>query len=479
MYGTSLYKRMAPNKSPKRSRQHPESSKSKLNESSSFVIRTCQQDPSVDPILCSFPAGMPAALQKESSAEVATLPRFVVKKHRKDTKLVVGKDHACLYSAAATPNAVAKRPMQLVVGIYDKHKNELTLQPTAEQGYVYTMSQSVPSYNRESDATEKMMSPTDRRKALFEDFGSAKKRKVLRSQEANRVNVESVVGAGDVNSILNTMSESNRQAVEEQLDGTTDPRDRVSAADLATQEWRKNFLPAYNEQAESPADVYSAKTIAGSVVWNRLLHRVSKCLAQDNVLAAIVKGPKHDEQNSDDGTAKKRREDEWYPCVVRILKILVPRGEAAKQQLACAILLNNYLRLYNQLNRKRFFYGVEGSDRPLYFGVPLDVGQRWIECFATTAEGRDGQTGHVLSKANKDSCCVHLFLLSLMAEGGRRVCSDNILPLAEDLQMDVKDASHLLRLAGCNVSRKSAKQTTAALTAPLKFPSMKKAGKRK
>eukprot|EP00977_Amphora_coffeiformis_P018045 scaffold6120_cov162-Amphora_coffeaeformis.AAC.2 len=478
---------MAPDRSPKRSRKHSESSKKKESSSfttkhqeSSFVIRTRQPDPSVDPILCSFPAGMPAALQKESSVEEATLPRFVIKKHQKESKLVVGKDHACLYSAVATPSAAARRPMQLVVGIYDKHKKELILQPTAEQGFVYAMSQTVPSYNRESDAAEKMMSPADRRKALFEDFGSAKKRKVLRSQEANRVNVESVVGAGDVNSILNSMSESNRQAVDEQRDGTTE--DRVSAADLATQEWRKNFLPAYNEQAESPAGVYSAKTIAGSVVWNRLLHRVSKCLAQDNVLEAIVKGPKRDDEEEkveEEAATQQRPQDEWYPSVVRILKLLVPQGDVAKQQLACAILLNHYLRLYIQLHRRRFFGGIEGSDRPLYFGVPLDVGRRWVECFTTSTEGRDGQMGHVMSKANKDSCCVHLYLLSLMAEGGRRVCSDNIQPLAEDLQMDVKDASHLLRLAGCNVTRKSSKQTTAALTTPLKFPSMKRAGKRK
>jgi hypothetical protein len=55
-----------------------------------------------------------------------------------------------------------------------------------------------------------------RRMALLDYFGSQKKRKVMKSQEANMINVESVIGAGSL--IMGALkagatSESNRTAM--------------------------------------------------------------------------------------------------------------------------------------------------------------------------------------------------------------------------------------------------------------------------
>ena len=484
---------MAP--SPKRkSSSTTSSSRHSSNGERSVVIRVPKTpDASVDPLLCSFPSGLPAALQEGTSAaspEEASMPHFVIQKQSKGDKLIVGKDHACLYTAVAPKQPVQERTHQVCIGIYDKHTQQVTLQPVADNGFIYTMTQSVPSYQaRNSEAARTViMSAAERRQALYGDFGSSKKQKVLRSQEANRVNVESVVGAGNVNAILSGMSESNRQAVAQQQQRQDDNGDLISdtAADQATQQWRQQFLPTYNTRAADPTAVYSAEKIAGTVVWKRLLGIVTKCLEQDNVLKAIVQGPQpqHAEETIEQSQEQKlaRRRDTWYPSVVRILKLLVPRGEAVKKSLAATILLNHFLHLYMQMNRKRFIPGMEGSergDRPRFFGVPVDVGRKWLEMFTTPAVGNDGQMGHCMSKANKDCCCVHMFLLYLIAEGGgKKVSSDNIQPLADDLNMDVKEASNLLRLAGCTVARKSVQQTTATLRVPLTFPSLKKGGKR-
>jgi hypothetical protein len=445
------------------------------------TIRTRPSEASVDPVLCSFPGGLPAALRPDA-VHGATLPEFALQKRRKNKNLI-GKDHACLYTArlpTASQWPPPPRPSQVCVGIYDKKTGEVTLQPVSDQGYVYALSQTVPAYQRKQEL-QRTMTPLERRKALFEDFGSAKKRKVMRSQEANRVNVESVVGAAVATTSLPAMSESNRQAMEDQRvvnDNTDESVHRQTAVDKATVEWRKTFLPPYNEAADEAANVYSARQIAGPAVWARLSRMVGKCLEKDNVLKAIVDGPqREDDSNQEAGSPSRRKRDEWHPSVLRIIGLCVPRGDAAKSQLVCALLLQHFLSLYLKLHARRHIGTVE-SDRPNFFGAPSEVGQRWLESFTTPAPGRLGQMGHVMSQANKDKCKVHLFLLALMAEGGNRVCSENIIPLAKDLQIDGKDGAHLLRLAGCTVANKGADRTMAALTTPLTFPSIKTGSRR-
>jgi hypothetical protein len=410
------------------------------------------------------------------------LPAFSLQKRRKQ-KLLIGKDQACLYTAPLSTTSQwppPPRPSQVCVGIYDKKTGEVTLQPVADQGYVYALSQTVPTYQRKQDL--KTMTAAERRKALFEDFGSAKKRRVMRSQEANQINAESVVGASVTTTSLPTMSESNRRAMEDHMDAKDNNDEsarRETAVDKATVEWRKTFLPPYNESADAPAEVYSARQIAGPAVWSRLSRMVSKCLEKDNVLKAIVDGPERRDDGNDPAPASpsRRKRDEWQPSVLRILNLCTPKGDAAKSQLVCAVLLQHFLSLYVKLHARRHIGSVE-SDRPNFFGAPLEVGQRWLESFTTPTPGRTGEMGYVMSQANKDKCKVHLFLLALMAEGGSRLCSENINPLAKDLQIDPKDGAHLLRLAGCSVTLKGAERTMAALATPLKFPSTNLGGRR-
>ena len=83
------------------------------------------------------------------------------------------------------------------------------------------MSQSVLSYV--DTKPDEKLNAVQRRKALFDDFGSQKKRRVMRSQEANIVNVDSVIGAGAfmMGALTTaTMSDSNRVAMEATKTGT-------------------------------------------------------------------------------------------------------------------------------------------------------------------------------------------------------------------------------------------------------------------
>ena len=173
-------------------------------------------DPTHDPYVVSFPGGLPEGLQPGSTA---SLPRFTIRKNRERSrsgKTVTGKDRTCEYTATNQGRAYDGRCTKVCVGVFDKKRGILTIQQAAEKGHVFAMEQSVPMY--EPASLEDNMTSIDRYKALFDDFGSAKKRKVIKSKEANRVTADAVIGAGRVmqHAFLKSqvMSESNRKAIE-------------------------------------------------------------------------------------------------------------------------------------------------------------------------------------------------------------------------------------------------------------------------
>jgi hypothetical protein len=102
-----------------------------------------------------------------------------------------------------------------------KKSGTLTVTMAAEKGTIFSSEQSIPTYT--PVATTERSTAAQRRKALFQDFGSTKKQKILKSQEANRVTVDSVIGAGSLMAGAFTaqtkMSESNRKALEDNKRG--------------------------------------------------------------------------------------------------------------------------------------------------------------------------------------------------------------------------------------------------------------------
>ena len=172
------------------------------------IIQVKESNPAVDPIVVSFPSGLPQGLQEGSLAEP---PTFLWRKQSKESKgrTLIGKDTTCLYQAGTSEDD--HRRTKLCLGVY--HKGKLVLYPTAACGAVLSLSQSVLSYV--DTKPDEKLNAVQRRKALFDDFGSQKKRRVMRSQEANIVNVDSVIGAGAfmMGALTTaTMSDSNRVA---------------------------------------------------------------------------------------------------------------------------------------------------------------------------------------------------------------------------------------------------------------------------
>jgi hypothetical protein len=543
------------------------------------TLHVTPSNPAVDPVLCAFPGGLPAALATTSmtttsgasavaaaaaSPENATLPQFVLKRQNishgsssssmnknhndNNTRMVlVGKDHVCRYVATSSSSHSRheQRPFQTVVAIYDKQTKQVMVQPTAQQGFVYAVQQSVPSYLQKKRQAAAATAAADDTEAttitattaqLVADFGSAKKQRAMKSQQANRVNVESVVGAGQISTLLADMSASNRQAVaatqQQQQNNTTSSGTPTShnhnnntptAADVAQEAWRKTSLPPFDVNADHPRKIYSLSSMITPMVWQRYVQRV-KTLVRDNDLQHLYKAF-HLSPNSTTITTveitKNNKKDgyQYYPSVQRLLRLLLAKQQSIAtssssssseaqstlhQQIATALVLQDFLHLYKRLVHKRFIPPISSSDHAvaaaggldqqsssrLFFGTPLDIAQVWMDRFTTVDhfqsnhQGRGGgggqynmedtatdtrKVGHVVSKGQADSCKFYLFIMNMMAESPM-AASANIKPLADDMQLDMKDAIQLIREVGAKVERKSPEQIAASLRVPLTFP---------
>jgi len=483
----------------KRSKESPSSSLIRIE-----LAAACQTDNNDDtetdrPIVCSYPGGgAPSHPQKntnnknddsdddsEEEEEGPQQPEFLWKKSRNHNNgyLVVGKDHACTYSAEAimAPDRTKQKdksskkprvePTQLCVGIYDKQTNTLTLHPTACDGSVFALQQSVPTYKPDRTASAALNTAEYQRRVLFQDFGSAKKQRALRSQDANKVNVDLVVGSGSVVQSFVTgesMSASNRAAVKEQQQHVGQ-QDEVSkpggAVQQSAMEWRKMVLPPFNPNATKAYLVYDASSIAGTDVWSQLSRVVDACLQKDNAANAFFSStvPK-------DETSNGNRDLEWNDSAKDLVSNIVEsKPKTMKQQLKCALLLNHFINLLHQVSRKKFIYGPK-PDQGRFFGAPIEVGNRFLELFTIPLTNDRGDLGHVMSKTKKDVLFNYTVILYAMAEGGNDMKVKNIKPLADDLKMDVKDAVRYFRNCGFTVKTKKGAATSAVLEVPLTFP---------
>jgi len=268
------------------------------------------------------------------------------------------------------------------VGIYDKVTGTLRLHQAASKGTVYSLQQHLPDYDE--DVVEHA-SNNKETLSLFKDFGSAKKRRTLKSQQDNRVNVDAVIGTGKavVDSLYNNknnnnkdsnmtnnqnqMSESNRQAVElaKQLHAQQKRAgDNVagnnlaampSASELASNELRQSMLPPFKMDAANPYDVYDFTKIIGESTWDNICAKVDKAIREsmtgkipmesddddaemtettENFWEALSRGKENEE--GEIPTPEKRG---WNPSTLDVLKYVTRKGipeKAAKEDAATA-----------------------------------------------------------------------------------------------------------------------------------------------
>jgi hypothetical protein len=198
-------------------------------------LKVAVQDPdsTKNPVVVSFPAGLPSSIANNSNDEdhdSRSPPVFTWTKARQASskgRILHGSDDACTYSAMNAGRGSDGRLTKLYVAIYHKPTNTVKFIPSSENGTVFAINQKVTSYHDSKSLDFRNLTMSERRKMVFESFGSSKKKKVLRSQAANVVEMKSVVGAGDgmmkaLGSQIETgiVSESNKNVMEEVKKGS-------------------------------------------------------------------------------------------------------------------------------------------------------------------------------------------------------------------------------------------------------------------
>lgn len=422
---------------------------------------------SSNPIVVSFPGGLPESVGNRSIKPA----RFLWQRsdvNSKRGRRVVGYDRHCLYSATTRGLLSDGRRTKMCIGIYDKKRGSIVLHEGATNGTVFSLQQSVPTYMERHGNVETNPSSNADRPNIFEDFGSQKKRRVLKSQAANRVDVDHVIGAGGdsaiVNQIINgkAMSESNKQAIKDSKQADTE---RKTANDLALEAARKQLLPEYDLSAKDPSQIYSARSIAGEKSWDKIHRKVTACLHQDNPIDEIV---------------RSIFEKDWYEFVLQFIKEISPDAKNSAFRITCAIVVNWMVKFYLMYKDKRTILAVE-EQKGSHFGIPMDIVTRCLDLFATELmpkvdSGRKNTPSYVMTKQNGQKMVVHILLLFLMASGASMKIRD-IGSIAEALKVPPGDCRVLLNYAGCSVARKGI-SLSATLTAPLTFPKTGSSGKR-
>jgi len=384
---------------------------------------------------------------------------------------VVGRDKHCTYSASAAGLAYDDRRTKLCIGVYNKAKGTVVIREAASRGTVFSLQQSIPSYIEKNghvqfQAGQNLLSYEN---AVFEDFGSAKKRKALKSRAANQVELTSVIGAGDDSAVLHqviqgeAMSESNRKAIAERRIPTEEEAEAVNgsgntAVDAAHEAARKKFLPPYDGLAVKPHKVYNPREIVGEAAWKKVYNRVHASMHDNDPTSSIV------------GLIF---ENAWQPSILKLVKSTNIEGSDCKDRFTCALLANDLMRFYANNHKRRKIFAIDPTKKS-HFGISMEIASRCVELFTTSIpdDNENGEMAHAMSKQDKDKCIVHILLLYLMAHGTVMKIPD-LKFIALDLKLPVNDCAQMLRLAGCQTT-KTGTALSVMLKTPLQFPRPKR-----
>jgi len=300
---------------------------------------------------------------------------------------------------------------------------------------------------------------------VFESFGSQKKKKVMRSQDANVVEMKSVVGAGEgmMKALGSQMekgavSESNRKVMEDLKSGNMDSKP-TTAVDKAYAEARKAFLPPFDDSATKAFRVYDSQEVAGDEAWAQISRVVDACIHNStpelNYKQALQKWP-------------------WPESTAKLLDLVSDPGmKGAKYQLKTMCLVNHLVKFHNRASKK--FMDGQPEEMAKYLGLPKAVTERFLELFCVASYDR-GRAGYATTKQLKDRRVIYTLVMYLLAHG-KEMKAGSIDQLCLDMSMETKDAISLYREAGCKCVKGKSGMVSVSLAVPLVFPPPKRAKK--
>mmetsp|Transcript_27643 Transcript_27643/g.47085 ORF Transcript_27643/g.47085 Transcript_27643/m.47085 type:complete len:479 (-) Transcript_27643:411-1847(-) len=449
----------------------------KKSRTTSIRVEVSPNNPDYDPVVVSFPRGVPSSVLNDNSTNQSDPPRFTCTKLKASSsrgRRISGEDDNCTYTASATGRGHDGRLTKTYVCVYDKKKKTLKLVPSAEKGTVFALEQAVKSYTpnvahgsmlvggqTQGGDAAKVISASDRVQMLVESFGSKKKQKVMASKAANKVNVHSVVGAGDV--MMQSVVKQEGISIENKK-GMEEGSKMVNPNDVAYEQARKMMLPPYDIDADTPYKVYNAQAIAGTLAWDKTSRIV------DKVLAKLSDGIE-----SDWVTALLGKKGFRPSSLIDLLKSIDPTKKGSLFRIKVGFFLALALKFYSKIQRKGVVEGASLDDCISQLFIPHEVGARLFELFASPMNGNE-EGGYVASRQQKNKMQCYILILYMIASGKTMKVS-SIDQLCRDMKLDMREASLLLREAGFTVKKTGAGDMGVSLSVPLKFPPPKRGKK--
>lgn len=457
------------------------------------------------PNLTTFPSGLPSDTDAVSFQNY-TLNENKSKSKNKSSgkaskgKLLLGKDETCSYIAERATSKTNTALNKVAIAIYNPETKKLKIYPTTN---AYRLSQRVNGYRSAMSGGSTTLAAAadpnnndnnnynERRAALFDAFGSTKKKRVLKSMAANVIGVDTMSEANDlmesIDAHTNTAAAGTLQSTsdnnEQQQDDSAyasnnnmNKMTRLSSSSLsggttlttplktvadAFDEARQTFLPPFDANATNPYYVYSGKTMAGEEAWSQISRVVSACLHQDNPIDALTSRGK------------------WPTVCCDMLSTMMSMSTMASpgtkdaDRIKCVVLMRHMLDFYKIMLDKRDF--VHGTQEELtqILHLPAPVCTHLLTTYTAPAY-KMNKSGHHISDRLKDKLLLSLLIVYVLGYGRGMKVSD-IGPLCAESKLDVVKGCKLLREAGFVCKKKVGATAngafySASLSVPLKFP---------
>jgi len=446
------------------------------------TISILKPSPSRDPLVVSFPCGLPVPSDGpsfglhplsetvERTRLTAGDPALTRSCLTAGDYTVHGSDGSRTYTSTretSSGDAIRRPATRILVGVLDRAAGTLVIRhaaggggPRVARAHVLRPLEKPPCGDEATD----IKSAYDN---LYKSFGSSKKQRVLKAQAENTVTVNKVVGG---EGMLGAMGDGMGLPVGG--DSTEDTKQTNPAIDKSIEESRRDFLPPYDQDATDPSKVYRMEDMAGKEAWAVIQKRVNfvlKCHRENKIKwmdALMGKGSR------------------WPVCLTDLLKTidLDAKREAGTDRLRTIILVLHMIR-FNEMcggNKKK---SLRGSVRSLGedSGVPDEVLRRLLSLFSE--DKNTGELGGSPEDPDEKFTVMwdrrlterrHVFALIAYASaaGGGDMKVGDISVVMKDLAIDGVTARKILSQAGFVSKINAGKSITAVLKVPLTFPSL-------
>eukprot|EP01006_Ploeotia_vitrea_P042079 TRINITY_DN66604_c2_g2_i1.p1 TRINITY_DN66604_c2_g2~~TRINITY_DN66604_c2_g2_i1.p1 ORF type:complete len:447 (+),score=230.18 TRINITY_DN66604_c2_g2_i1:63-1403(+) len=349
----------------------------------------------------------------------------------------------------------SRQPNTYGVGVFDAKSGTVTVAPVP---LLYPMQQldAAVTVDEEDDGEGEKEADEDRsaayrakQKMLVEQFGSKKRKRMLRSREANMINLDGQQNVGDVQQQLqNTMR--NKQKL---LAASSSSSSNSSSSSSSTPSAEAGgidhgaLLPAFNAETKVVSEIYD---------WNSI---IPEAVAEQLEFRTLLKASKKT------ALAEKLASDRYPKFVLQMLPELQQTSRKEEVRAAKTLMFLNFLLRFHHVNMRSKNRNGELADR---IGAPQPVADHLLRTF-TERQGRN----MVCTEQMQHKVLCHVCVLAQLCSR-YHLLSESLKSLASDLKLSTDKVWTYMRQIGC--VRGADKQTTV-LKAPLKLPGLRKPGR--